>query len=67
VIVVTSNHRTNAFGFFASEDVRGNAGIEDQRAAMQWVKRNIAAFGGDPDNITIFGFSSGATSLGIHL
>ncbi|KAI8050481.1 Carboxylesterase [Syncephalis plumigaleata] len=67
VIIVTSNHRTNAFGFFATDELRGNAGIEDQRAAMLWVKRNIRAFGGDPDNITLFGFSSGATSLGIHL
>ncbi|KAI9596833.1 Carboxylesterase [Syncephalis fuscata] len=67
VIVVTSNHRTNAFGFFTTDEVRGNAAIEDQRAAMLWVKRNIRAFGGDPDNITLFGFSSGATSVGIHL
>jgi carboxylesterase type B len=67
VIIVTSNYRTNAFGFFATDEIRGNAGIEDQRAAMEWVKRNIRAFGGDPDNITLFGFSSGATSLGIHL
>ncbi|KAI8058324.1 Carboxylesterase family-domain-containing protein [Syncephalis plumigaleata] len=67
VIVVTANHRTNAFGFFASDEVRGNAGIEDQREAMLWIKRNIHAFGGDPNNITVMGMSSGAASVGIHM
>jgi carboxylesterase type B len=67
VIVVTSNHRVNAFGFFTGGNARGNAGIEDQRAAMLWVKRNIATFGGDPNNITLLGLSSGAASIGIHM
>ncbi|KAI9595230.1 Carboxylesterase [Syncephalis fuscata] len=66
-IIITANHRVNAFGFFASEEVRGNAGIEDQRAALLWIKRNIKAFGGDPNNVTLIGLSSGATSIGIHM
>ncbi|MCH4206768.1 MAG: carboxylesterase family protein [Solobacterium sp.] len=71
VILVTINYRVGIFGFFAhpwltSEDEHhssGNYGILDQLAALQWVKENIAAFGGDPENITIFGQSAGAMSV----
>ena len=63
VVVVTLNHRLNAFGFLylgeiAPEFADGaNAGMQDLVAALQWVRDNIAEFGGDPDNVTIFGQS----------
>ncbi len=76
VIVVTVNYRLNAFGFFglselASEDpaypYAGNQGLLDQRASLQWVKENIAAFGGDPANVTIFGESAGSFDVCAHM
>ncbi|RKP07099.1 Carboxylesterase, partial [Thamnocephalis sphaerospora] len=66
-VVVTFNYRLGPLGFFAGNDDQGNAAILDQVAAMQWVKRNIANFGGDPDNITMWGVSAGAYSALIHL
>ena len=71
VIVVTLNYRLGVLGFLAHPDLNkqspngssGNYGLLDQIAALQWVKRNIAAFGGDPDQVTIFGQSSGAFSV----
>ncbi|MBR6239402.1 MAG: carboxylesterase family protein [Clostridia bacterium] len=68
VILVTYNYRLNAFGFLAhpelsAEDpngVSGNYAVLDAIAALDWTRRNIAAFGGDPDNITIAGQSAGA-------
>ena len=68
VIIVTLNYRLNVFGFmnFASLDANfedsGYLGLKDQIAALQWVKENISAFGGNPDNITIFGQSAGSIS-----
>ena len=69
VILVTFNYRVNVFGFVnfgaidsAFEDT-GYLGIKDQIAALQWIKENIAEFGGNPDNITIFGESAGAASV----
>jgi acetylcholinesterase len=66
VIVVSANYRTNVFGFPASEEIplkERNLGFLDQRLALDWVQRNIAAFGGDPKKVTIFGESAGAWSV----
>ena len=66
VIVVSTNYRTNAFGFSNSPEIpltSRNAGFLDQRLALDWVQRNIASFGGDPNKVTIFGESSGAASV----
>jgi len=68
VVVVTANYRLGVMGFFAHEalsaespdGVSGNQGILDQQMVMQWVQENIAPFGGDPHNVTIFGESAGA-------
>lgn len=68
VVVVTANYRMGPFGFFAHPDLvdesehasAGNYGLLDQIAVLEWVQRNIASFGGDPDRVTIFGQSAGA-------
>ena len=68
--------RLNLFGFLAAEELRGrdkaggstgNYGIQDQRAAMEWTHKNIAAFGGDPSQVFIVGQSAGANSVSQHL
>ncbi|CAG9787648.1 unnamed protein product [Diatraea saccharalis] len=68
VILVTLNYRLEVLGFLCldTEDVPGNAGVKDQVAAMRWVKKNISVFGGDPNNITIFGQSSGGACITYH-
>lgn len=64
VVVVTINYRLGALGWLASErDLPGNAGLSDQILALKWVKQHIAAFGGDPEKITIGGQSAGAQSV----
>ncbi|MCX7013610.1 MAG: carboxylesterase family protein [Candidatus Sumerlaeota bacterium] len=71
VVLVTINYRLGPLGFFAHpllskespRGVSGNYGFLDQIEALQWVKRNIAAFGGDPDCVTIFGESAGSASV----
>ena len=70
IVVVTVNYRLNVFGFLAhpqlmkeQPDAPSNFGHLDQQAGTRWVKRNIAAFGGDPDNITIGGQSAGGGSV----
>jgi para-nitrobenzyl esterase len=75
-VIVAPNYRHGPFGFLAhaalsSEDASypssGNYGLLDQRAAMAWVRENIAAFGGDPTAITIAGTSAGGLSVSLHL
>ena len=72
-VVVTINYRLNLFGFLAHPalDAEGhpaaNYGIMDQQFALQWVRRNIRAFGGNPDNVTIFGESAGGQDTLAHL
>ncbi|XP_027488066.1 bile salt-activated lipase-like [Corapipo altera] len=68
VIVVTVNYRVGPLGFLSTgdENMPGNYGLKDQHMAIAWVKRNIKAFGGDPENITIFGESAGAVSVSLQ-
>ncbi|XP_058066220.1 esterase B1-like [Anopheles bellator] len=68
VLVVTLNYRLGVLGFLCLPDagVEGNAGLKDQRMALQWVSENIAQFGGDPHNVTLFGASSGAIAVNFH-
>jgi len=71
IVMVTINYRLGVFGFLHLDDIAGeeyrgsgNCGHLDQVAALRWVKENIEAFGGDPNNVTIFGESAGAVSVG---
>lgn len=73
-IVVTLNYRLGVLGFMggikdkkSGEVIKGNFGLLDQIESLKWVRKNIKAFGGDPDKITIQGQSAGAMSVGIHL
>nr|AVE15907.1 CarE [Rhopalosiphum maidis] len=68
VIVITLNYRLNALGFLNLDidECPGNMGLKDQLFAIKWIKANIAAFGGDVNNITIFGESAGSASVHYH-
>ena len=65
VVVVSMEYRLGVFGFSHFEDIpgSGNAGLLDQKLALEWVRDHIEAFGGDPDNVTLFGESAGAMSV----
>ena len=71
IVLVAANYRVGRFGFFAfpalskehPDELKGNYAYMDQIAALKWVQQNIAAFGGDPNNVTIFGFSAGGVSV----
>jgi para-nitrobenzyl esterase len=75
VVVVTINYRLGALGFLAHpaltgespDHISGNYGFEDQQAALKWVRRNIGAFGGNPEKVTIFGESAGGLSTLVNL
>jgi para-nitrobenzyl esterase len=74
VVVVTINYRLGALGFLNLDQVTkgmipatGNEGLLDQVLALEWVRDNISRFGGDPDNVTVFGESAGAMSIGMLL
>ncbi|WP_157246190.1 carboxylesterase/lipase family protein [Nonomuraea typhae] len=68
-VVVTINYRLGVFGGFGYPGLRnsGTFGLQDQQEALRWVRRNAAAFGGDPGNVTVFGVSYGASAIGGHL
>ena len=70
VIMISIAYRLNVFGYLVhpelekeSSSTPGNYGVKDQLAALKWIKKNIHAFGGDPENITLFGQSGGASSV----
>ena len=70
VVVVSIPYRLNIFGFFNHPEMdnqTGNFGLEDEILALQWVKDNIDQFGGDPDNITLFGESAGGAHVSYHI
>lgn len=69
VLLVTFNYRLGPFGFLSTNDTNmsGNWGLKDQRLALRWVRDNIAAFGGNPKLVTLFGQSAGSVSAHLHM
>ncbi|KAJ0183516.1 hypothetical protein K1T71_001492 [Dendrolimus kikuchii] len=68
IVLVTINYRLGPLGFLGLDtiEVPGNAGLKDQIAAMRWVKKYIAKFGGDPDNVTLMGQNAGGAAVSLH-
>lgn len=68
VIVVTINYRFSAFGFLClpSKGINGNATLKDQQMALEWVHENVSNFGGDPENVCLFGESAGSACVHLH-
>ena len=63
-----TSYRTGIFGFLTSEELRAagfkaNNGLRDQKVALQWIKKNIAGFGGDPDEVSVLGQSAGGGEM----
>lgn len=71
IVFVTTNYRLGILGFLKLNDlslgVPGNAGLKDQLLALKWIQKNITKFGGDPNNVTIYGESAGAASVNYHV
>ncbi|XP_059052235.1 venom carboxylesterase-6-like [Achroia grisella] len=69
LVVVTIQYRLGPLGFLSTGDsvLPGNLGLKDQAFALHWIKKNIAAFGGNPENVTLTGHSAGASSVHYHL
>lgn len=67
VVVVTANYRLGGLGWAVTDEIKGNMGFKDQVFALQWLQKNIGNFGGDPKQVTIWGESAGAMSVGLHL
>jgi carboxylesterase type B len=71
IIAVSFNYRLGIWGFLQTYDLlregSANAGLLDQRLALEWIRDNIAAFGGDPDKVTVWGESAGAQSIAYHM
>ncbi|KAJ3334281.1 hypothetical protein HDU76_003930 [Blyttiomyces sp. JEL0837] len=71
VIFVSFNYRLNVFGYLASKELAAenalNIGLHDQRFVFNWIRTYISKFGGNPNSVTVFGQSSGATAIGAHL
>lgn len=68
IVIVIPNYRLGVLGFLSTGDevIPGNMGLKDQVLALQWTKKNIYRFGGDPNRITLHGHSSGAACVHLH-
>ncbi|KAI0644305.1 carotenoid ester lipase [Trametes meyenii] len=71
IIFIAVNYRLSAFGFLGGREIAnaglGNLGLQDQRESFRWIQRNIEAFGGDPEKVTIWGESAGSSSIALHM
>lgn len=69
IVLVSANYRLGTLGFLSTgtKEATGNYGLKDQVMALRWINENIDRFGGDPDSVTIMGYSAGAMSTTLHL